>query len=320
MIFALLFLMGVAASPFTPESVHYRLQIVVDVPAQAKADQDFRLWIPYPPDTPSQKVHRADIKAPYPWQIKKEKKFGNRFVYLEGKGGTQPWSVLLRFDVERKVEYGGNRSWNEKEYLGPTPWIPFSAEIKKIGLKQTRGLQTPFQKIRALYDYIYETLSYDKTGEGWGRGDPIWACANKRGNCTDFHSLFIALARSQNIPARFEMGVPIPTNQTEGEIPGYHCWAQAFDPERGWIPLDASESKKLGRRDYYFNRLGQDRILLSVGRGLVLNPPQNGEPLNFFFAPYLEADGKKAAGIQTRYTFRRLSQSSKESMSASIGN
>lgn len=29
-----------------------------------------------------------------------------------------------------------------------------------------------------------------------------------------------------------------------------------------------------------------------TGRDLVLNPPQSGEPLNYFMYPYAEADGK----------------------------
>src|SRR5260221_1440440 len=52
------------------------------------------------------------------------------------------------------------------------------------------------------------TMRYDKSGEGWGRGDEMWACDSKRGNCTDFHSVLIGMMRSSGIPARFEIGVP----------------------------------------------------------------------------------------------------------------
>ena len=58
------------------------------------------------------------------------------------------------------------------------------------------------QRARALYDYLLATMRYDKTGTGWGRGDAEWACDSKRGNCTDFHSLFMSMARSQHIPSR----------------------------------------------------------------------------------------------------------------------
>jgi len=56
-----------------------------------------------------------------------------------------------------------------------------------------------------------------------GRGDVLYACDAKKGNCTDFHSLFIAMARSQSIPARFEIWLPNSAGQASAEIAGYHC-------------------------------------------------------------------------------------------------
>ena len=34
---------------------------------------------------------------------------------------------------------------------------------------------------------------------------------------------------------------------------------------------------------------------LSTGRDIVLEPKQAGEPLNFFYGPYVEIDGKPVA-------------------------
>jgi transglutaminase-like putative cysteine protease len=56
-------------------------------------------------------------------------------------------------------------------------------------------------------------MRYDKTGTGWGRGDVLYACDAKKGNCTDFHSLFIAMARSQGIPATLRGRVPASRRQ-----------------------------------------------------------------------------------------------------------
>jgi hypothetical protein len=75
-----------------------------------------------------------------------------------------------------------------------------------------------------------------------------------RGNCTDFHSLFIALARARGIPARFIIGFPLGTGPS-GQIPGYHCWAE-FYSGGVWVPVDASEAwKNPSRHDYYFGHL-----------------------------------------------------------------
>ena len=49
------------------------------------------------------------------------------------------------------------------------------------------------------------------TGTGWGPGDAIWACDNKRGNCTDYHSLLIERLRAAlpvSVPLRDRDGLP----------------------------------------------------------------------------------------------------------------
>ena len=78
----------------------------------------------------------------------------------------------------------------------------------ELAVKVTEGKTQPLDKARAIYDYVFTTMRYDKTGTGWGRGDVLYACDAKKGNCTDFHSLFIAMARSQGIPARLKSDFP----------------------------------------------------------------------------------------------------------------
>jgi transglutaminase-like putative cysteine protease len=110
----------------------------------------------------------------------------------------------------------------------------------------------------------------------------------------------MSLTRTEKIPSRFTMGLPLPSDKKEGEIAGYHCWAEFFVDGRGWIPVDISEASKAAAKspemvDYYFGGLTPDRIELSHGRDVSLTPRQAGGPLNFFIYPYCEVDGKEAA-------------------------
>jgi len=86
---------------------------------------------------------------------------------------------------------------------------------------------TPLTQARALYDYIIDNMRYAKEGI-YGTGDANYACDSKSGNCTEFHSFFISLARSAGIPARFAVGAGIPSERNEGEVDGYHCWAEFY--------------------------------------------------------------------------------------------
>ncbi|QDV35556.1 transglutaminase-like domain-containing protein [Tautonia plasticadhaerens] len=150
-------------------------------------------------------------------------------------------------------------------------------------------------------------MTYDKSDTGWGRGDALYACDVRRGNCTDFHALLIGMARSVGIPARFAIGLPLPGERGAGEVAGYHCWAEMYVGGRGWVPVDASEAaKEPARKDYFFGHHDEDRLEFSRGRHLTLEPPQQGPPLNFFVDPYAEVDGVPHGEIERRITFEDL--------------
>ena len=169
---------------------------------------------------------------------------------------------------------------------------------------ETRG------QARAIYDGVLDHMQYEKR-PGYGRGDVRWACRSGYGNCTDFHSLFISIARLHGVPARFEIGFPVPRDRTTNQIKGYHCWARFFEPRAGWVPVDISEGKKHPElREYYFGNLDKDRVGFTVGRDLELVPRQHGGPLNYFIYPHVEVDGKScdSALLQTRFLIADVSK------------
>jgi transglutaminase-like putative cysteine protease len=180
------------------------------------------------------------------------------------------------------------------EFLGPDKLVPLDGRIEQVSNKLGDETASPWQQAQIIYEYVVGVMSYDKTGKGWGRGDAIYACDVRRGNCTDFHSLFIALARSRGIPARFTIGFPIGKAKS-GEVPGYHCWAEFYSGGE-WVPVDASEAwKNPARHAYYFGRLDAARVAFTMGRDLKLTPRPQGEPLNYLIYPYVEVDGKPLA-------------------------
>ena len=92
-------------------------------------------------------------------------------------------------------------------------------------LDELPQVSEPLSVARALYDLVDDHVRYDKSKPGYGNGDVLWVCDSRFGNCTDFHSLFISLARARGLPARFEIGFPLPPARGQGPIGGYHCWA-----------------------------------------------------------------------------------------------
>ena len=130
-----------------------------------------------------------------------------------------------RFRLRSALRYGGWRrppTWSKRKanlpeprdgkfahYLGPDQLVPTDGQILQVSAKVGEPDGSAYLQAQAIYDYVVANMKYDKSGTGWGRGDAIYACNVKKGNCTDFHSLFIAIARSRGIPARFTIGFPL---------------------------------------------------------------------------------------------------------------
>jgi transglutaminase-like putative cysteine protease len=277
------------------------------------AGQPARVWLPVPPSNDDQEVTIAEKDLPAPGRIGREPQYGNEVLFFEAKAneaGEVPLRIVYRV-TRREVAAGSPEAVKESaeqidRLLRPDRRVPIAGKP----LELLEGKDVPADEMaaaRLLFDVVNGHLRYSKEGTGWGQGDAIWACENGRGNCSDFHSLFIALARSRKIPAKFEIGFPLPEKHGGGEITGYHCWAKFRPRGKGWVPVDISEANKNPPlRDYYFGRLSPDRIAFSTGRDLDLVPRQAGAPLNFFVYPHVEVDGKPypAEKIVRTFSFR----------------
>jgi transglutaminase-like putative cysteine protease len=274
-----------------------------------------RIWIPAARSDAFQELRIISAKGDLPLRKTRESKFGDELYFAETSSATQP---ELHFDVEYEVVRHERVALNpgahvvavaltnkeRQEELQPDALVPITGLPADLAVKVTEGKTQPLDKARAIYDYVFTTMKYDKTGTGWGHGDVLYACDAKKGNCTDFHSLFIAMARSQGIPARFEIGFPLPPDKHSAEIAGYHCWSDFYIEGKGWIPVDISEAwKHPEKRYYFFGSHDVNRVQFSMGRDLRLNPSQAGKPLNYFVYPYVEVDGQEYSNVSLAFSF-----------------
>jgi transglutaminase-like putative cysteine protease len=280
---------------------------------------DLRIWVPIPDSDPYQTISGLRIESPVPYRLARYAQ-GNQDAYfiLRGAQLRKPTDIRIRFRVLRRERTtrlpGADPAPIDAKtdpalafYLRPARMIPLGGIIGQLSAETTQGVTDLLAKARKIYEYVIAHMRYDKSGTGWGRGDAVWACSSHRGNCTDFHSLFIGMARAAGIPARFRIGFPLPENEHQGEIPGYHCWAEFYINKVGWVPIDASEAwLDPARHDFYFGNLDPDRVMFTMGRDLRLGPPQQGEPLNYFVYSYAELDGEAYSGMQNQFSFQDL--------------
>jgi transglutaminase-like putative cysteine protease len=261
------------------------------------------VWIAVPQELSVQKVTGLQVRTDHPWSFVEDPDFHNRVVEVTVDHPTASLTVDLsarvrRFAVQAPIPARLDDA-KRKLYLRQESLVSLSPRIR--ALADSVGGDS-----RARYDYVLGLMSYDKTAPGWGKGDSERACDVHKGNCTDFHSLFMSLSRARNVPVYFEMGY---STLPEGEIDkvgGYHCWAWFYDDAAaGWTPVDISEADQHPEKaGFFYGHLDADRIAFSRGRDIRL-PGMKGAPLNYLGpTAYVEVDGKPLESVSRSLTYR----------------
>jgi transglutaminase-like putative cysteine protease len=279
------------------------------------AGSQVRLWLPIPPSNEQQVVTIARQALPSDGTFGTETKYGNQMVYCETRAAADRDIMaaisydVKRREVRRRLKDSGIKLTEKQQalFLSANALVPINSPQPSQLIEDIDQSSDQLQLARQLYDRVDDHMKYDKSRPGYGKGDVLWACDSQFGNCTDFHSLFISFARTRGLPARFEIGFPLPPERGSGKIGGYHCWAYFFVNGNGWFPVDISEADKHPElKEYYFGNLTENRVTFSTGRDIVLTPPQNGPALNYFVYPYVEVDGNKwpADKLDLSFTFK----------------
>lgn len=286
------------------------LQINLKAPAES---QEVKLWLPYPVSDENQEITQIDIKGNYTNMLMgKDAKFNNRILYLEWKGSFKERILTYSFKIRRKERITKNfpaqnlplSTAEFRPYLEATSLGPTGGKVKEYAEKITKNQKTTLGKARAIYDWIVDNMHRDPKVKACGLGDVERLLETKGGKCADLHAVFVALARAAGIPAREVFGIRIPKGPAGDMSKAQHCWAEFYLPGSGWVAVDPADVRKIileqkltqeqakPWREYYFGAVDENRIALSTGRDIVLDPPQKEKALIFFMYPYAEADGK----------------------------
>ena len=271
-----------------------------------------RCWIPLGTTDEFQKVTVKSVNVPGVQKTLVDKAHGNSIIFLELGPEDSGKQLEIVYDVERleKSGYVDDPAMTTK-YLQPERMVPSNDMFKAIAEKAVQGREDNLMRARALYDHVIDEMNYKKFGEGWGKGDAVYACNSLYGNCTDYHAYFIGLARSVGIPARFAIGASIPSERNDGGTDGYHCWAEFFANGKWW-PVDISEADKFSALSmYFFGHHPANRFEFTRGRDLVVEPSPASGAINFLAYPLLEIEGQPQK-VKTLFLFKRTNCDARE--------
>ena len=139
--------------------------------------------------------------------------------------------------VNKKVEFPFAVPDEIKQYTVPTKKTESDdLEIKETANKIAAGETDAYRLAFKLADWVHGQVTYDIAY--W---QDVYSAKevleSKRGVCDEYSNLFIALARSVGLPARYVVG-SVYTNLPDVNDFQYHAWAEVWLPDVGWIPFD----------------------------------------------------------------------------------
>ena len=124
------------------------------------------------------------------------------------------------------------------KYLEPHKISDINQEITDKTNSLVQGEDDLFMATFKIADYVKNNIKYNvNTLTQEASQKSTWVYQNKEGVCDEISSLFISMARSAGIPARFATGsVYTNTNYQFGN----HGWAEVYFPGYGWVPYDVT--------------------------------------------------------------------------------
>ncbi|MEA3548799.1 MAG: transglutaminase domain-containing protein [Thermodesulfobacteriota bacterium] len=296
--------------------------------------EEAKLWIPYPMSDRDQLISNLSVSGDFAESaVYSDQTYSTPMLYASWNKGSASRKLTLTFhavrqEVVRRDFPAKEAAWDSADYaryLAPTTLGPIGGQVKILADQITQGKTTVQAKAKAIYDWICENMYRDPNTNGCGPGNVCLLLSKPGGKCTDIHSVFVALCRAAGVPAREVFGIRQGKKAEQDISKWQHCWAEFYLPGYDWVPVDPADVRKMmlkqklelgdaktkHYREYFWGGWDQYRVKLAVGRDLVLNPPQHGDPINTFGYPYAQIGDKTLDWLDPKtfkysFTFRQI--------------
>jgi hypothetical protein len=277
--------------------VRMKLNYTIEVDANAvPACEIIRCWMPFPREGHLRQTDIQLISSNPEKYVLASKKMQQRTVYFE-KPATKdlPTVFNVKFEMTALAQYFDLNPVQAKPYQADDRWyqeltserppqIVFTPEIMKLG-KRIVGTETnPLLKTQKIFQWISDSIRWASALEYCTIPFiPEYVLENHHGDCGMQTLLFMTLARSQGIPAKWQSGWML--------HPGHvnlHDWCEVYFEGIGWVPVDQSfglqKSDQVSIRNFYNSGIDSYRMIVNDDYGQQLFPPKKffrSEPFDF---------------------------------------
>ncbi len=191
----------------------------------------FRTWAPVK-DTTTQ--HCENINASMPFQTVSDA-LGNQMLEFMLTNIPPHGTKIITITADLKVSLENNLLENDNSqiFLRPEPYIE-SDQLDLIHKANSLKKDDTLATASAIHDWVAGYIEYN----GYIKQDrgALYALNKKKGDCTEYMYLFVALCRALEIPARGFSGYICKENSILKPA-GFHNWAE-FNHKDQWILSD----------------------------------------------------------------------------------
>lgn len=288
-------------------------------------NQATNLWLPVPLTSEYQELLDIKYSGNYNEANIVQNPYDTKVLHVKwNEDNTNKRELKVAFEVVaqsrttsfKSAKNSTNYPKDVAVFLAPTSHIPVDSKIEAFVAPIVKGAATPLQKVKAIYEWTVQNMYRDTNVIGCGIGDAKRAIEEKifGGKCTDISSVFVALLRNANIPAREVFGIRAGKSAISKAFGGanesgfaditasQHCRAEFYIDGIGWIPADPADvtkarlaeklekgSKRLQEiQEYQFGSWEMNWVAFNYARDFILEPKPEQYPLNMLGYPYGE--------------------------------
>ena len=226
-----------------------------------------RVWVPVPSQDLGDwfKAHGSSVTGNAARSaLKTDPGSGARYVEASWDAGTAPNLEVVSRVSTRDRAVDPSRATDAKPlsraeraaWLRPTRYMPLDGVVKQTSDEIVAGAHTDVEKVRAIYEWVVDNTYRNGATAGCGAGDVVAFMKTRPmgGKCADINGLFVALVRSQGIPARDIYGIRVAPSKfgyrslganTETVTKSQHCRAEVYLSGVGWTPMDPADVRKV---------------------------------------------------------------------------
>ena len=226
--------------------------------ARTLENQIFRSYLPL--NSATQKL--VDVKVSMPWLLRDDA-LGHQILELsfERAHGFFKQVVSLETTIELTVPSARLTLPNPSIWLTSERFVE-SDHPDIMALAQTLQRESKKATLEAIYDWVIGHMEH--TGYFAEDFGALYALHNRRGDCTEYANLVVALARASHIPAR-TIGGYVTEHDVASKPKDYHDWSEIFLDDN-WRVIDAQKQRFFpDNRSYIGFRIHREKPDNSIG-------------------------------------------------------